>query len=84
MKLSLEIIVISVCLFLSSSALAWPEDYVSVFKPVQKVKNISEIQRDLKKDVFQIRSMMNFQDKKIIGLMEDSKPAKDAQAPAEI
>lgn len=84
MKLFLKVIFISVCLFLSSQTLAWTKDYVSAFKPVQKAKDLSEFQRNVKKDFFQFRSIMSVQEKEIIGLMKDNTNHTQNTQPTEI
>ena len=86
MKFRLKIVFLLVLFFFSAQGFAWTKgyDYVSAFKPVKKNKGIVELQRNIQKDIFQIRSMMNFQKKKIIGLMKDSGNTENKRAPAEI
>lgn len=67
MRLNLKLIVISFFLLFSFPVLATTAlDYVSVFKmekPVQK--GISELQKNIKKDIFRLNSTLNSQEKKI-------------------
>ena len=80
----LKITFIVLFFLLSIPAQAWTTDYVSAFKPVKKNRSLSELQRDIKKDIFQIRSMVNFQGKKIIDVVKDRKNTKNTRFPANI
>lgn len=84
MKLALKTIFISGFLFLSLPVLAWTTDYVSAFKPTQKSKGLSELQRSIKKDIFQIRSMIKTNEKTVTGLVENRKYIKIKRNPADI
>jgi len=70
--------------FLVSQAMASEQDYVSVFKPVQTNKRMSELQKDIRKDFFQVRSLMNFQEKEFVGLVEDDSGIEIIRTPSEI
>lgn len=83
MRLSLKIIVISVLTFFSVQGFGWTNDYVPAFKPAKKSRSFSELQKNLKKDIFQIRSLMNSQKKKITGIIEKSDKSSK-RTPAEI
>ena len=82
----LKIIFPLVLFFFSIQSFAWTKgyDYVSVFKPAKKSKSITELQRNIQRDIFQIQSMMTFQQKKIIGLMKNSEVSENTRAPADI
>ena len=83
MRWSLKIIIISVLAFFSIQGFAWTNDYVSAFKPAKKTRSFSELQKDLKKDIFQIRSIMKSQKKKITGIIKKS-DKRSKRTPAEI
>ena len=70
--------------FLSVEALAWTNDYVSVFKPIKEAKTVMELQKGIQKDFAYIRSVINFNEKKIIGLVKSEKDIKSTRSPAEI
>ena len=85
MRLSLKHIFILAFFLLSTQSFAYTQDYVSAFKPVQSSGDVLQFNSNIKKDIFQIRSMMNLKEKKIIGLMEESDGIKSQQRiPAEI
>ena len=84
MKLGLRIIFILVFFLSGFQSLAWTSDYVPIFKPAQKIKTVSEIQMDIKQDVFQFRSLMNLEEKKIIGLIVKERADTEKSKPADI
>ena len=84
MKLNLKLTLILTAFFLSTQGFAYTPDYASVFKPAQENKSVSEFQSNLKKDISKVRSLMNLEDKKVVGFMEDDENPKSERSPAEI
>ncbi len=85
MKTSLKIILISVFLFLSAQGFALTAEYVPAFKPIKKNHSFSDMQQGIKRDFFQIQSLMSRQKNKMIGLMKDRKNKNTRnQTPTEI
>ena len=82
MKLVLKTIFI-LSFFLSFQSFAYMNDYVSVFKPAKKNKNITELQDNIKKDFFKVRSMLNFKEKKMVGFVK-SKNVESKKTPTDI
>lgn len=84
MKLILKVIFILAFSLMGFQSFAYVDDYVSVFKPVKKSKNVLELQSNIKKDIFKIRALINFQEKKIIGFMKNEKNHETDRVPADI
>ena len=55
--------IFTLCL-LAFSFTSFAGNYVSVFKPKQKVKTLSEFKKNIQEDILQIRSIMSAEDKK--------------------
>ena len=62
MRLVLKFIFLSFLFAFSFKSFAG--NYVSIFKPKQEVKTLSEFKKDVQKDVLQLRSIMSVEDKK--------------------
>ena len=71
MRLALKIFLLS--FFLSFSLKSFAGNYVSIFKPAQKAKTLSEFQKDVQKDVLQFRSIMSNKDKNKDEVLEKEK-----------
>ena len=60
MRLILKLNLLFFAFFFSFSSFAG--SYVSIFKPQKQIKTLSEFKEDIKKDVLQLRSIMNLKD----------------------
>ncbi len=69
--------------FLSSQSFAYTADYVPVFKQAKK-SSLTELSSNTKKDISKLRSIMNLQNKEMIGLMETDENSESKRSPADI
>lgn len=81
MRLQLKLILILFLLLSGFQAGAITTEYVSAFKPV-KIKSAKELKKGLQKDIFQIRSIMNLSEKKVV--VAEEKDIKVKRVPAGI
>lgn len=83
MRLSLKIVVSSLLLFFGFQGSAGMNtDYVSVFKPEKSVqRGISELQKNIRKDIFRVNSVVNSREKKV---SLNNERTESSRVPAEI
>lgn len=92
MELRTKAPLILFALLFSGQSLALTSEYVSAFKPAESKarksaagRSLLELQKDIREDIFQLRSMMSFPEKKIIGFMKErEKPVSALRSPADI
>ena len=89
MSLIIKVFSIFVFISLSVPALSWTADYVSAFKPVEKAVEKAKggmygLQKNIRKEAFEIKTLINLRDKEIVSLTNQKKKIKNNRIPAEI
>ena len=80
--MKLKTFIISLALLISGQALAFSKDYIPAFKPVKKNKSLAEFHNNMKQELFQIRSLMNFKENKMIGFVKKEKSNQVKRSPS--